>query len=215
MRTEWIPLSAAALVTGVMALVLGSLLNPLADNATQSQTLDAATHEAARWLAMSMMYVLGAVALTLGMPTLLSLFIGRGRTVGVLGVAVFAIGIVGMAGFAMLMVFYRALLVEKVLSPGSIDRVAENVSLLSFLYVWIGGFLGGVFLIAIALFRAKRTPLWVPGLLLVFLAFMPFSDMLGRTGSALQLMALAAAFTGIATTASSPEHREVLQRSTA
>ena len=129
MRTEWIPLSAAALVTGVMALVLGALLNPLMDDATPAQTLRVANEQGARWLAMAVMYFLGSVALTLGMPTLLSLFTGRGRSIGLLGVAVFSIGIVGLAGFGMLLVFYKALLTEGVISnPSAIRRSAGKFS---------------------------------------------------------------------------------------
>jgi hypothetical protein len=216
MRTEWIPLSAAALVTGVMALVLGALLNPLMDDATPAQTLRVANEESARWLGMAVMYFLGSVALTLGMPTLLSLFIGRGRSIGLLGVAVFSIGIVGLAGFGMLLVFYKALLTEGVISnPSAIDDVARETGLLTMLYVWIGGFLLGILLIAIALFRARQTAVWVPILMLVFLAMMPIASQLGQAGSAIQLMALAAAFTGVATRASSPEHRAELRRLTA
>ncbi|HET6625812.1 MAG TPA: hypothetical protein VFG63_05445 [Nocardioidaceae bacterium] len=213
MRTEWIPLSASALVTGVMALVLGALLNPLAGDANAAEALRVAQDDGARWLAMSVMYFLGSVALTLGMPTLLSMFTTRGRAVGLAGVAVFAIGIVGMAGFGMLLVFYKALLTHHAIpNPGAIDRVAQDNGLLGLLYFWIGGFVLGVLLIAIGLFRAHTTPVWVPILLLVFVAMMPIASKLGQAGSAVQLMTLAAAFTGVATTASSPEHRASLQR---
>ena len=212
MRTEWIPLSAAALVTGAMALVLGALLNPLTGDPTPAQTLAVAEHEDMRWLGMAIAYFAGAVALTLGMPTLLSLFIGRGRGLGVLAVCVFAVGIVGMAGFAMLMVFYKALLVHHALRTGALENVATDSGLTGILYVWIGGFLLGILLIALALFRARRTPVWVPVLLLAFLVLTPFASSFGQTGSAIQLMAMAVAFTGVAMTASSPEHRAELQR---
>lgn len=212
MRTEWIPLSAAALVTGAMALVLGALLNPLTGDPTPAQTLEVAQQEDMRWLGMAIAYFAGAVALTLGMPTLLSLFIGRGRSLGVFAVCVFAIGIVGMAGFAMLMVFYKALLVHQALRTEAFKEVAADSGLTGFLYVWIGGFLLGILLIALALFRARRTPIWVPGLLLAFLVLTPFASRFGQTGAAIQLMAMAVAFTGVAMTASSPEHRAELQR---
>ena len=215
MRTEWIPLSAAALVTGVMALVLGALLNPLMESASPAQTLQVATHSGGRWLAMAVFYFVGSVALTLGMPTLLSLFNRRGRTLGMLRVAVFAIGIVGMAGFAMLMVFYRALVVHHAVKGDAMDEVVKDAGLTTFLYAWVGGFLLGILLIAIALFRARKTPVWVPVLLLVFLGLTPVASMLGQAGSAVQLMAMSAAFTGVATTASSPEHRAELARDSA
>ena len=212
MRTEWIPLSAAALITGVMALVLGALLNPLMGDPSPAQTVRVADEEGFRWLTMAVMYFLGSVSLTLGMPTLLSMFTGRGRSVGLLGVAVFTVGIVGMAGYAMLMVFYKALVSEDAIRPGAMEAVVQDTGLSTILYVWIGGFLVGILLIAIALFRARKTAVWVPILLLAFLALMPVASRLGPAGSAIQLMTLAAAFTGVATKASSPEHRADLQR---
>lgn len=213
MRTEWIPLSASALVTGVMALVLGTLLNPVGGDASPAETLRVVNQEGTRWLAMAVMYFAGSVAVTLGLPTLLSLFTGRGRTIGVVGVVVFSVGIVGMSGYAMLMVFFKALVDNKAVDGGAIDAVAHDASLSSFLYVWVVGFLLGIFLITIALFRARKTPVWVPILLLVFLVLTPFASDLGPVGPAVQMMAMAAAFTGVATTASSPEHRAELQRS--
>ena len=41
-------------------------------------------------------------------------------------------------------------------------------------------------------------PRWVPALLVVFVALLPFAAQLGRVGSAVQVLALAVAFTGIA-----------------
>lgn len=212
MRTEWIPLSAAALVTGVMALVLGALLNPVMGDATPAEAIQVADQQGARWLAMAIMYFLGSVALTLGMPTLLSLLTGRGRVAGLLGVALFAIGIVGMAGYAMLMVFYKALLVHGAINPDGVERVSSDVGLLSFLWVWVAGFLLGLLLIALALFQARKTGMWVPVLIVVFVVLTPFASLLDRAGTSLQMLTLAAAFTGIATSATSPEHRADLRR---
>jgi hypothetical protein len=213
MRTEWIPLSAAALVTGAMALVLGALLNPLAGDPTPIEALQIARREDARWMGMAIAYFAGSVALRLGMPTVLSLFALGARRLGIAGVAIFSIGIVGMAGFAMLLVFYRALLVHGALRGGAFEDVAADSGLTGFLYVWLGGFMLGLLLIAVGLVRVRRTPLWVPGLLVLFLLLTPFASRLGQTGSAIQLLALAGGFTGIATTASSAQHRaELLKR---
>src|SRR6476620_7400456 len=39
MRSDWVPLSASALVSGVMAMVFGSLLNPSEAGASTAETL--------------------------------------------------------------------------------------------------------------------------------------------------------------------------------
>ena len=59
-------------------------------------------------------------------------------------------------------------------------------------------------LIALALLLAHRTPLWVPILLVGFVAVFPVVEDLGRVGQVVQVMALAFAFTGIAIEAVHP-----------
>ena len=73
MRSDWIPLSASALVIGVMALVFGSLLNPADADASSADTMRIVSQEGGRWLGMAVMYFGASVALTLGLPALLSL----------------------------------------------------------------------------------------------------------------------------------------------
>ena len=210
MRTDWVPFSASALVIGAMSMVLGAVLNPIAGD-RGAAVLRAANHSEARWLGMSVMYFLASVFLTLGLPALLSLFVRRGRSLGVLSVGVFAVGTIGLSGFAMLLVFLRTLVIQDVLRAGSLDRLTEDVGLVVFLYGWIAGFYLGVLLIGIALFVSRKTAVWVPALLVVFVAVMPVSSHLGRVGSALQVLALAVAFTGIAVAAVSDEHRRDLR----
>jgi hypothetical protein len=149
--------------------------------------------------------------LTLGLPALLSLFVRRGRGLGVVSVGVFAIGTIGLSGFAMLMVFLRSLVSQEVLQTDGLDRLGDDIGLTVFLYGWIAGFYLGVLLIGIALFRSRKTALWVPILLVLFVAVMPLSSQLGRIGSALQVLALAVAFTGIAVAAVSDEHKRELR----
>ena len=125
------------------------------------------------------MYFGAAVALTPGLPALLSVFVDRGRRLGALAVVVFSVGVIGTAGHAMLMVF-------------------GDTGLAVFLYGWIAGFYVGVLLLALALFVARRTPMWSTGLLVVFVALLPLNEVIGRVGAVLQVMALAVAFTAIA-----------------
>jgi hypothetical protein len=213
MRTDWVPFSASALVIGAMSLVLGAVLNPLTGQGGRAAaTLRAAGESDTRWLGMSVMYFLASIFLTLGLPALLSLFVRRGRALGVLSVGVFSLGTIGLAGFAMLTVFLRTLVTGGMLRTENLDGLDEDLGLAIFLYGWIVGFYLGVLLISIALFVARKTPVWVPVLLVLFVAMMPVSSHLGRIGSALQVLTLAIAFTGVAVASVSDEHKGELRR---
>ena len=198
MRNDWVSPSASALVLGAMALVFGALLNPADAGASTAEMLDVVGHDDGRWVAMAVMYFFGSVALTLGLPAVLTLFPRRGRTVGLVGAAVFAIGAIGTCGYAMLLVFFRAVVMTVEVGRADLDRLAEDRALTVFLEGWIVGFYGGVLLIAVGLLLARTTPRWVPWLLVAFVALLPFSGSLGRIGTAAQVLALAVAFTGVA-----------------
>ena len=208
-RSEWIPLSAAALVTGAMALVLGSVLDPTSPSSGPAATLQVAAENSGRWLAMSVLFFCSAVGLILGMPALLSLFTVRARRLGLLAVAVFSLGAIGITGFSALMLVARALALKEAIVPNLLDEVLEDSGLRVMLTVWMIGFSGGILLIAIALLRARSTPRWVPGLLLLSLT-LSFVPGTGRVGEAVAMLALAAGFTGIATAATSPGRRAEL-----
>ena len=226
MRSEWVPVSAAALITGVMALVLGQMLNPAgAESSPAGQMLIAAEHPG-RWLAMAILYFGAAAAMVLGMPSVMTLFQGRrGRGVGMVGIAVFTVGCVGVGALAALMLMFRALALETLradtVSATEIALVTaslENRGLSVTLGVWVYGFLLGVLLIAIGLFRSRQVAMWVPMLLVAFLALQAAAPLLGegtlgRVGSALGLVLLAAGFTGVAVTAASPHHDGALRQS--
>lgn len=207
MRWDWIPLSASALVIGVMALVFGTLLNPVDPGAAPAETVAGVVNEGGRYLAMSVMYFLASVALTLGLPAVLSLFTWRARRIGVVAVVVFAIGVIGTSGYAMLLVFFRALVHQGTVGPASLREVADDIGLSVFLYGWLAAFIGGLVLLAVALLIARRTPVWVAIVLLAFVASYPAVEYLGRVGQVVQVMLLAVAFTGIAMEAVHPRAR--------
>ena len=210
MRSDWVPLSASALVIGAMALVFGLLLNPAEAGASSAETLRVVDEDSARWVAMSVMFVLASICLTLGLPSVLTLFGRRGRKLGITALAVFAVGAIGTCGYAMLMVFFRAIVVAGALRAGALDEVTHERGLTLFLNGWIVGFYGGIALLAVALYVARSVPRWVPALLVVFVVLLPFSTSLGRAGGAIQVMALAVAFTGIAMAAVTGEHQREL-----
>jgi hypothetical protein len=207
MRWDWIPLSASALVIGVMAMVFGALLNPVPPGGDAAETVATVALASGRWLGMAVMYFLASVALTLGLPAVLSLFIERGRRVGVAAVIVLSVGIIGTSGYAVLLVFFRALVRGEAIRTGGLERVTSDVGLGSFLYGWIGCFYGGVLLLGLALLVARRTSVWISVLLFVFVALLPFAGSLGRVGQVMQTLCLAFAFTGVAMAAVQPVNR--------
>lgn len=162
-RNDWVPVSAALLVTGAMALALASLLTPTGSSG--SETLQLVRDDDNRWLAVSAIYFLAAAMLILGLPSLLSLLQDRGWYVGLGAAASLAVGFVGIAGYAMLLVFVRALVVTDAVRERSIDAVTEEAGLLVFIYGWVGAFYLGELLLALALLRARTVPRWVPVLL--------------------------------------------------
>ena len=198
MRTDWVPLSASALVIGVMSLVFGSVLNPADTGASTADTLRVATEDGGRWLAMAVMYLLASITLTLGLPSVLTLFDSRGRRTGLAAVIVFSLGAIGTCGYAMLMVFFRALVAADAVRGQAMETVVADRGLSLFLEVWIGSFYGGVLLLAVALLVARSTHRWIPLVMIAFVALLPAAPHLGRVGSAVQVLLLAVAFTGIA-----------------
>jgi hypothetical protein len=201
MRSEWVPLSASALVIGVMALVFGQILNPGSSGDTTNDTLRIVSEEGSRWLAMAVMFTLSSITLVFGMPAVLTLFERRARRLGLTAVAVFTVGAIGTCGFAMLLVLFRAMVVVGAVRGRALDDLGDDKGLAIFLFGWVGVFYGGVLLLAIALFVARTVSRWVPAVLLLFVLMFAVVDKLGRVGSAVQVLLLAVAFTGIAMTA--------------
>ena len=160
MRMDWIPASAAAFVTGAMALTFGSLLLP--SGSSTADTLQVARNEDGRWLAAAVIFFIASVALTLGLPAAMSLFDRRGRTLGMVSAVVLAVGFLGTAGYSMLIVFFRAIALETQLTGAQLDEAVHEMGLTVFLYGWIAGFYLGELLLAIALLRAGTTQKWVP-----------------------------------------------------
>lgn len=154
LRSEWIPMSAAALITGAMTLVLGQLLNPGGSNESPLAVLEVAAESSGRWMAMSVLLFVSAVMLILGLPSVLSLSTERARVLGLCAVAVFALGSVGVAAVSAVMVMFRAMALESAVRPARVAAMLDDTGLNVMLNIWVVGFQGGVLLIAFALLRA-------------------------------------------------------------
>lgn len=193
---DWIPASAAAFVTGAMALTFGSLLLP--SGSSTADTLQVARNEDGRWLAAAVIFFIASVALTLGLPAAMSLFDRRGRTLGMVSAVVLCVGFLGTAGYSMLIVFFRAIALETPLTGAQLDDAVHEMGLTVFLYGWIACFYLGELVLAIALLRAGTTQKWVPLVLLAHVASLPVSSFLPHSLSSALVLLVAVGFAGVA-----------------
>jgi hypothetical protein len=200
-RPDLVVLSASALVVGVMCLVFGAALNPAEAGSGAAAAVRVATDESERWLAMAVLWFCASVALTAGMPAILSLFQNRAHRLGTLGVIVLSVGAIGTSGFAMLLVFVQTLARHEAFKAAGLETAVNDTGLGVFLWIWVTGFYLGSLLVALALLVSRATHVWVPIALLLFVLLLPLGNMAGVVGEVIQLMALVLAFTGIAVTA--------------
>lgn len=197
MSRSWVPFSAAALVTGALALMLGALLIPPGGD-TASETLRMFNQKDHLWLTVAAMFGLSGIGLLLGLPCMLLLFPRRGQMVGLTAVAVMTVASAGLAGFAMLLVFLESLADADAINPEAFERATEGSSLDLVLFAWVVSFYLGEALVAIALLRARSVPRWIPALLLLHVAAVPVSLLLPRDADSWLIILTAIGFCGIA-----------------
>ena len=204
MTTSWVPVSAAALVTGVLALFVGALLLP-ATGDDIAATLQLVRDQDERWLAVSLMFFGAGIGLLLGLPACLMLFPQRGRLVGTAGIAVMAVAAAGTAGYAMLLVFFRALANAHAVNVSAFDKVTADPALNAFLYGWVGTFYLGELLLAVAVLRSRKAARVFPLLLLAHIVVWPVSFALPEGLRSFSVVLIVVAFSGFAFAAVSEE----------
>lgn len=198
MRSEWISGSAAMLTLGGLSLVLGFSFNPLPQDRPLAEAAVLAAEQPGMWLMTTFMLFLAAIGLSLG--CLAVLFMTRTkhqRRLPAFTVVVFLVGMIGMAGHAMLMAFVRAMVLTDPTLAANLDAIGKDVALQSLLLTWSIGLLGGVFLIGVGVFRARSAPRWIPMLMWAFV-LSQFINVPGQAYTTLQFVALAVALTGVA-----------------
>ncbi|MFC6044392.1 hypothetical protein ACFP8W_18995 [Nocardioides hankookensis] len=205
MRMDWLPISAALLVTGALALCLGSFLLPSSDST--ADTLRIVQQQGGQWLTVAAIFFLASVCLTLGLPAVLTLFDRRGWTLGMISAIVLEVGFIGTAGFAMLMVFFRSLVITDALRDQGLEDASSEAGLTVFLGVWIAGLYLGELLLGIALLRARATPRWVPFALIAHALSFVVSSFLPELLAKSLILLLVAGFCGIAIQATQPGPR--------
>lgn len=197
MRSEWISGSAAMLTFGGLSLVLGFSFNPLPQDRPLAEAAVLAAEHPAMWLMSTLMLFLAAIGLSLGCLSVL--FMTRTkyqRWLPAFTVVVFLVGMIGMAGHAMLMAFVRAMVLHDPALAANLDAIGEDVALQSLLLTWSIGLLGGVFLMGVGVFRARSTHRWVPWLMWAFV-LSQFVNVPGQAYTMVQFVALAVALAGV------------------
>jgi hypothetical protein len=158
-----------------------------------------------RWLAVAGLFFLASVAMTLGLPCILTLFERKGSRLGIVALVVFSIGCIGTSGYAMLLAFFRALVLTDAIRDEALPAVTHDPGLLLFLYFWVAALYLGELLLAFALMLAKATPRWVPWLLVLHVATLPLSSILPQALRSGSVLLMTVGFAGIAITANSAD----------
>ncbi len=208
MSVTWVPFSATGLVGGAVALSAGALLMPAMTGS--DDTLSFVELEDSRYLVVGVMYFAAACALTLGLPSILTLFRKRNR-LGLVAIGVFVVGCLGIAGYAMLLVFMRAIAVTHSAATPDLSGVSGDASLLGFLYGWVAAFYLGELLLAIALLRATTVPRWIPIVLIVHVALAPVSPFLPPAIQPATALLITAGLAGVGVVACMRDHRQPAQ----
>ena len=188
--------SAASLAIGALALLLGALITPTGD-ASESLTLVESSD--GRWLGAAALFLIASFALTLGLPSIGTLLRGTPR-LGMVALGIFAIGTIATSGYAMLLVFYRALVITDSLT-GPIEDITSDPGIAGFLLVFVAAFYVGELLLSVALFRAGTVARWVPAVLVAHVLWLAVGRFLPADRVDLGTLLLTAGLCGIAITA--------------
>ena len=151
-----------------MLVVLGSLAMP--PTSEVGQVIDAIDQQDAAWLMASASFFLASVALTMGLPAVLTLVPGRRHLAGMVGLWIWAIGTIGTSALAAFLVLFRATVRVVEISPTDVEQLGRDPVLRWSLLFVIGAFYLGELLVALVLLRSHSVPSWVPLVLLAHIA---------------------------------------------
>lgn len=207
MRIDWVPFSASALVAGATALSVGAILMP--DSEGSEDLVRVVQEEGGLWMAVAVLYFFSSALLVIGMPVVLTLFERKGMRTGLTAIAVFTLGCVGIAGFAMVLAFIRALVLEGTVNTEELDAIFAEPGFAIFLYGWIAVFYLGELLLAVALFWAGSASRWIPSLLLLHVLLFPVNERLPDTVQSLSALLITISLAGVGITANNLHSRPV------
>lgn len=199
-RTEWLALSASALVIGVTALFFGARLTPRPTG--DGSILRLASADPDLWTAAALVLFVAAVGMLFGISCMAPLVRRRGFALGISAMGFIAFASVVLAGFSMQLVLLRGLSLEGGVGADTMVAAMEDPLQQLLLKSGFAAFYLGELLGAWALWLAATTPRWVP---LAFVAHLLAVlvgvrlDVPGLTDAAALLMV--AGFAGVAVSA--------------
>jgi hypothetical protein len=202
-----VPFSAMALVAGAITLLLGTLLLPTGDGGAAA-TLRVVQEEDQRAITVAVMFCASSVGLLMGIPSLLVLFPRKGRRIGIAAVAMMVVAGAGLAGFGMLLAFFRALAIEDAVVPATFEKAASESGFQAMLLVWVASFYLFELLLAIAVLRARTVPVWIPVLLVLHAALFFVADYLPDGVSRWLILLTAIGLSGLAVAANQEADRD-------
>jgi hypothetical protein len=208
MGATWQQWSAASLASGAVLLVLGSLMLPT-DGGDVSGILVSVTEHGEKWVMAAFAFLLASVTLTLGMPSVLTLLRQRGHRLGLVGVGTWAMGSIGLAGYAALLVFFETVVPIAELTPADGARVADDGTLQLFVGFITVAFVLGELLTAIAFLVARTVPVWVAVLLLLHALTASVAELMPEPFERGQVILFGVALMGIAVRANDAHPRRV------
>jgi hypothetical protein len=184
------------LASGAVLLVLGALSMP--PTSEVGQVIDAVTHQDAAWLMATASFFLASVGLTMGLPAMLWLFPRRHQVVGLVGLWIWAVGTIGTAGVASLLVLFRAVSRTVDLTPEQVEALSRDPLLRLGLGAVFVAFYLGELVVALVILRGRAAPVWVPVVLLLHVALAPLNHLLPANLQSVQAIVLGVGLMGIA-----------------
>lgn len=200
--------SSAALAIGGMLLAASFVASPLPQDAPLAESMAVGADASGRWLASAVMLFVGSITLTFGAIALRALLNHRDRLLPMIAVIFFAVGTIGMSGYAMILAFLRALVLEDALVLDRVVAVVSDTGFQVFLGAWLVSFLLGLILLAVGMLRRSTTPQWIPLVMLGFVASQVVPLGGGQEFTVVQFAVLALAFTGAAVAANDDAHTD-------
>ena len=135
-------------------------------------------------------FFLASVALTMGLPAILTLMPAKRQVVGLVWLWIWSIGTIGTSALAAFLILFRATVRVVDISPTDVEELGrDHVMTLGLLFVF-GAFYLGELVVALVLLLDSRLPRWIPALLLVHIAAAPVNHLLPQQLQGVQAVVL-------------------------
>ena len=158
-----------------MLLVLAALAMPSV--ADPGELIGAAERDGEAWLMAAVAFFLASIGLTMGLPAILTMFPGRLQSACLAGVWLWAVGTIGTAAVAAMLILFRATVRTGVLTDDAVAEMSRDHALVALLLAVVGAFLLGELVVALLLLRSRVAPRWVPIVLLVHVVLAPINHL--------------------------------------